>query len=148
MRLEWILLAEGVATNAIGSVSAISINSNVLATASVPVPTKRVVIAHFVGEPGESAHIAGQDVTITARVLSPSGEAILANSSTGKFVAPVWPELPSGLDIAIELPLRITEYGAHDIVVSAQADDGAVMEGRIQLYVMELPSARVMTSPS
>lgn len=141
MRLEWILLAEGVGTNATGSASAISINSNVLATPSVPVPTKRVVIAHFVGEPGESAHLAGRDVTVTARVLSPSGDAVLAHSATGKFVAPAWPELPSGLDIVIELPLRITEYGPHDIVVSAQADDGAVMEGRIQLYVMEPPPA-------
>ena len=141
MHLEWILLAEGAGSNAVGSVSVISINSNVLATPSVPVPTKRVVIAHFVGEPGESARIAGQDITVTARVLSPSGNAVLAHSATGKFVASVWPELPSGLDIAIELPLRITEYGTHDIVVSAQTDDGAVMEGRIQLYVMEPPPA-------
>lgn len=141
MRLEWILLAEGVGTNAVGSVSAISINSNVLATPSVPVQTKRVVIAHFVGEPGESAHLVGQDVTVTARVLSPSGDAVLAQSVTGKFGAPIWPELPSGLDIAIELPLRITEYGAHDIVVSAQADGGAAMEGRTQLHVMAPPAA-------
>jgi hypothetical protein len=141
MRLEWILLADGAGTNAVGSLSAISINSNVFLTTSVPVSTKRVVIAHFVGEPGESAHLAGQDVTVTARVLSPSGEAVLAHSATGKFGAPIWPELPSALDIAIELPLRITEYGAHDIVVSAQADDGAVLEGRIQLYVLEPPPA-------
>jgi hypothetical protein len=139
MRLEWILLAEGIGTNSTGSVSAISINSNVLATPSVPVSTKRVVIAHFVGEPGESAHLAGRNVTVTARVLSPSGDAVFAQSATGKFVAPTWPELPSGLDIAIELALRITEYGAHDIVLSAQADDGAAMEGRTQLYVMEPP---------
>ncbi len=139
MRLDWILLAEGIGTNATGSVSVISINSNVLATPSVPILTKRVVVAHFVGEPGESAHLAGHDVAVTARVLSPSGDAILAHSVTGKFGAPIWPELPSGLDIAIELPLRITEYGAHDIVVSAQADDGTDMEGRIQLYVMEPP---------
>jgi hypothetical protein len=141
MRLEWILLAEGAGTNAVGSVSAISINSNVLATPSVPVPAKRVVIAHFVGEPGESAHLAGQNITVAARVLSPSGDAILVQSVTGKFIPPAWPQLPSGLDIVIDLSFRITEYGAHDIVVSAQADDGTVMEGRIQLYVMEPPAA-------
>jgi hypothetical protein len=141
MRLEWILLAEGVGTNAAGSVSAISINANVLATPSVPVSTKRVVIAHFVGDPGESAHLAGQDVTVAARVLSPSGAPVFAQSATGKFGAPAWAELPSALDLAMELPLRITEYGAHDIVVSAQTDGGAAMEGRIQLYVMEPPPA-------
>jgi hypothetical protein len=137
MRLEWILLAEGAGTNAVGSVTAISINSNVLATPAVPVSTKRVVVMHFVGEPGESAELAGQDITVTVRVVSPSDEAILAHSVTGKFVAPIWPELPSGLDIAAELPLRITEYGVHDIIVSAQANGTTPMEGRTRLYVME-----------
>jgi hypothetical protein len=141
MRLEWILLAEGAGTNAVGSVTAISINSNVLAAPTVPVSTKRVVVMHFVGEPGESAGLAGRDVTVTVRVVSPSGDAILAHSGTGKFVAPKWPELPSGLDIAVELPLRITEYGVHDIVVSAQANDATTMEGRTRLYVMEPRSA-------
>jgi len=142
MRLEWILLAEGAGTNAVGNVSAISINSNVFPTPSIPASTKRVVIAHFIGEPGESADLAGQDITIDARVLSPSGNVALANSATGKFGSPTWPELPSAMDIMIELQLRITEYGAHDVVVSAQAESGAVMEGRIQLHVMEPPPGR------
>ncbi|SRR5260370_36632335 len=137
MRLEWILLAEGAGTNAVGSVTAISINSNVLATPTVPVSTKRVVIMHFVGETGEAAALDGRDVTVSVRVLSPSGDPILAHSASGRFQAPTWPELPSGLDIAIEMPLRITEYGAHDIAVTAQADDETTLEGRTQLYVME-----------
>jgi len=143
MRLEWILLAEGAGTNAVGSVTAISINSNVLATPTVPVSTKRVVIMHFAGDVGESAGLAGKDVTVSIRVLSPSGDPILAHSATGKFQAPTWPELPSGLDIAVEMPLRITEYGAYDIAVTAQADDEVTMEGRTHLYVMEsLKSSR------
>jgi hypothetical protein len=141
MHLEWILLAEGAGTNAVGSVTAISINSNVLATPTVPVSTKRVVVMHFVGEPGESAGLADRDITVTVRVVSPSGDAILAHSATGKFIAPTWPELPSGLDITVELPLRITEYGVHDIVVSAQASDATTMEGRTRLYVMKPRSA-------
>jgi hypothetical protein len=139
MRLEWILLAEGAGTNAAGSVTAISINSNVVSTPAVPVQTKRVVVTHFVGEQGESAALAGKDLTVSARVVSPSGDAILAHSATGKFVAPIWPDLPSGLDIAVELQLRLTEYGTHDIVISAQADVGTTMEGRTQLYVVEPP---------
>lgn len=142
MRLEWILLAEGAGTNAIGSVSVISINANVVATPSVPASTKRVVVAHFSGEPGESEHLAGQELTVSARVVGPSGDAILAHSATGKFGAPIYPELPSGLDIMIELPLRVTEFGEHEIVVIAQAENGASMEGHIQLYVMTPPPAR------
>jgi hypothetical protein len=139
MRLEWILLAEGAGTNAVGSVTAISINSNVLSTPAVPVATKRVVIMHFVGETGESVALAGQDVTVSVRVLSPSGDPILVHSATGKFMAPTWPELPSALDIAVEMQLRITEYGAYEIAVKAEANEEATMEGRTQLYVMEPP---------
>jgi hypothetical protein len=137
MRLEWILLAEGAGTNAAGAVTAISINSNVLAIPTVPVSTKRAVIMHFAGEAGESAALAGRDVTVSIRVLSPSGDPILALSAGAKFQAPTWPGLPSGLDILVEVPLRITEYGAHDIAVTAQADDETTLEGRTQLYVMD-----------
>jgi hypothetical protein len=136
MRLEWILLAEGAGTNAAGAVTAISINSNVLAIPTVPVSTKRAVIMHFGGETGESAALAGRDVTVSVRVLSPSGDPILVLSASAKFQAPTWPGLPSGLDILVEVPLRITEYGAHDIAVTAQADDETTLEGRTQLYVM------------
>jgi len=139
MRLEWILLAEGASTNAVGSVTAISINSNVLATPTLPVSTKRVVIMHFVGEAGEAAELDGRDITVSVRVLSPTGDPILAHSANGRFQAPTWPELPSGLDIVVEMPLRITEYGVHDIAVTAQANDKITLEGRTQLYVMESP---------
>lgn len=139
MRLEWILLAEGAGTNASGIVTAISINTNVVATPTVPVTTKRVVLTHFVGEPGEAADLAGKDLSVSVRVMSPSGNPILANTATSKFNLPVWPELPSGLDIAIELQLRVNEYGTHEIAVTAQADNETMLEAHTYLYVMQPP---------
>jgi hypothetical protein len=139
MRLEWILLAEGAGTNASGIVTAISINTNVLATPTVPVTTKRVVLTHFVGEAKEAVDLAGKDLSVSVQVMSPSGKPILANTATSKFNMPVWPELPTGLDIAIELQLRVTEYGTHEITVTAQTDNEATMEAHTYLYVMQPP---------
>jgi hypothetical protein len=107
---------------------------------TVPVTTKHVVVLHFAGEPGESAALTGKDVTASVQVVSPAGNAILAHSATGKFAASIWPEMPSGLDITVELPLRITEYGTHEIIVSDQtAAENSTMEGRTNLYLMEPP---------
>lgn len=141
MRLEWILLAEGAGTNASGILTVISINTNVLATPNIPVATKRVVVAHFVGEPREAADLAGKDLSVSVKVTSPSGKPILVSSATSKFNVPAWPELPNGLDIALELQLRLNEYGTHEVVVTAQTDEKSTMEGRTYLYVMQPPLA-------
>src|SRR5215469_15336594 len=96
MRLEWVLLAEGVGTNSAGAVTAISINQNVFATQSLPATTKRVILAHFAGEVEETAGLAGKEVTVSVQVLSPSGEAVFATSAGGKFPPPTYSDLPSG----------------------------------------------------
>jgi hypothetical protein len=140
MRLEWILLAEGIGTNAGGAVTAISINQNVLAAHTLPATTKRVILAHFVGGAEETAGFAGKEVTATVQVISPSGEAVFAASAGGRFPTPTYVDLPSGLDIAMELPLRVLEYGTYDVRVSAQTDDEQKMQGQTQFYVKLPPS--------
>ena len=94
----------------------------------------------LIGNPPHTGELVDKDLTVTARVLAPSGEAIFANNATGRFGRPAWPDLPAGLDIGVEIQLRATEFGTHEIVISAQSDDGATMEGRTQFYVMELPA--------
>ena len=120
--------------------TAIAINQNVVAAPALPTTTKRVIMAHFVGDDADSHALAGKDVTVSAQVLGPSGDVIFAATGGGKFPTPPWPGLPAGLDIAVELQLRITEYGRYDIRVSAQAPDAPKMDGHTFLYVSQ-PSA-------
>lgn len=145
MRLEWVLLAEGAGTNAAGAVTVISINANVVPALAFPVTTKRVVVGHFVAAPGEVAAIAGKDLSVTVRIMSPSGEPMFVQTITTAIAAPPYPNLPSGLDVAMDVAqLRITEYGVYEALMSAQIDSGDVMEGRAALYVTEPPVAAVL----
>jgi hypothetical protein len=139
MRLEWIFLAEGIGVNASGAVTAISINANVFPTTVVPAVTKRVVLAHFTAESEETAGLVGKEVTITLRVTSPSGDAIFAHSASAKLATPAWPTLPSGFDVALEAQLRVTEFGKHEVELSARTEDGPALEARSHLYVVEPP---------
>jgi hypothetical protein len=143
MRLEWLLLAEGVGVNATNAVTVISINQNVLTSPTLPVSTRRVIVAHFVGDPAENSELEGRDIAVSAQVVSPSGKTIFANTNSGKFVAPPWPDLPVGFDVAVVLELRIAEYGPHDVQVSAQTGDLEPIEGHTYLYVMEPPAPHV-----
>jgi hypothetical protein len=139
MNLEWILLAEGFGTNANGAMTAIAINQNVVAAPVLPATTKRVIMAHFVGDDAESHALIGKDVTVSAQVLGPSGDVIFAATAGGKFPTPPWPDLPTGLDIAVELQLRIIEYGRYEVRVSAQAPGAPKMEGHTYVYARQPP---------
>jgi hypothetical protein len=137
VRLEWILMAEGFGSNASGALTAIALNQNVLVTPSLPVTTKRAILAHFVVE-GEEAHtLADQEITVSSQVIGPSNETVLASSLPGRFPRPAWPDLPVGLDIIFEFPLRITEYGTYEIRVSTRAISGDEIRGHINLHVRQ-----------
>ncbi|MDQ2873817.1 MAG: hypothetical protein M3Y33_02950 [Actinomycetota bacterium] len=143
MRLEWVFLAEGIGVNASGAVTAISINANVFPTAAVPAVTKRVVLAHFTAESEESAGLIGKEITITLRVTGPSGEAIFAHGANARLATPAWPALPSGFDVALEAQLRVTEFGKHEVELSAHTEGGPALKAQSYLYVVEPPKAAV-----
>jgi hypothetical protein len=139
MELEWILLAEGFGTNGVGAVTAISINQNVVVAAALPAPAKRVILAHFVSTDADQHDLDNAEVTVTAQAVSPSGAIVFAHTAGGRFPPPTWPDLPRGLDVAVELQLRLTEYGRHEIRVSAVAANRE-MSGSTYLFVKEPPA--------
>jgi hypothetical protein len=142
MRLEWILMAEGFGSSASGSLTAISVNQNVLVAANLPITTKRGILAHFVAESAESNDLSDREFTVSSQVIGPSNEIVLATSLPGKFPRPAWPDLPTGLDIVFEFPLRIAEYGTYEIRISTRPTEGSEIQGCTYLHVREpLPSS-------
>jgi len=139
MELEWILLAEGFGTNGVGAVTAISINQNVVVAEALPTTSKRVILAHFVSREDERADLVDAEVTVAVQAVAPSGAVVFAHTAGGRFPPPTWPDLPRGLDVAVELQLRLTEYGRHEIRVSASAA-GQNMSGRTNLWVKQPPT--------
>lgn len=143
MKLDWILIAEGFGTSASGAVTAIGVNQQVVLASSLPATTKRGVMAHFVDESGT---LAGQEVEVTLTIYAPSGAPILAHTAPARMneTSP-WPELPSGMDVFLEVPLRLSDYGAYEVALSVKQPKGEPVEGRVSFYVREPPTAVLST---
>ena|SRR5215831_69974 len=137
MRLEWILLAEGIGNNASGAITAISINQNVFMAARLPAVTKRAVLVHFVADPAEADELSGKEIELSAQVVDPSGHTIVAATVPGVFPPRLWTDLPGGLDISTEIPIRVTSYGTYELRISARAPGQPDVSATTYLYVRE-----------
>jgi len=133
MKLEWIILAEGFGTASNGAVTAIGINQHIIVSPTLPMTTKRGVLAHFIdAEPD----IAGKELEVSLTVSDPNGKAILANTLPARLSpVPQWPGIPPGVDFFLEIPLRLSEYGAYEITFSVQLPEAEPVSGRVPFYV-------------
>lgn len=134
MKLEYILLAEGLGQDSKGAITAIGLNQNVFATASFPATTKRAVIAHLVhdGKPLQP----GDKITLRFTVTSPSGKMIAAQTAQATVGQIAWPDLPVTSDLPAEMLLTLNEYGTYRFEVAVQMPDGEEMTGQIEFYVV------------
>ena len=144
MKIEWILLAEGLGQDAKGAITAIGLNQNVLATPSLPATTKRAVVARLVGEDGGSLN-SGDKVTLRFSVSDPAGHVIAAQTAQGTIGPRPWPDLPLSSDLPIELVLTFQQYGTHKFEVAVQASDGTEVNGHLDFYVVTPPKAELST---
>ena len=135
MKLEWVILAEGLGQDSKGAVTAIGLNQNILISPTLPASTKRAVLAHFV-EDGTSLS-AGQQFTFRISFISPSGKVISAQTGSAPLIVPPWADLPIAIDMPAEMMLNCSEYGTHRIEVSMELPDGDEIKGHVDFYVRE-----------
>lgn len=138
MNLEWIILAEGLGTDAKDAVTLIGLNQNVFMTPVLPAPTKRAVVAHLLLEDEEV--FLGASARFAMRVEAPSGTVLSASSGGGELSPGLNPDLPSTLDIPAQMALMITEYGTHKIIVEITGPFGDQCKGEVLLFVAPPPS--------
>jgi hypothetical protein len=134
MKVEWILLAEGLGQDAKGAITAIGINQNVLASATLPAVTKRAAVAHLITDQAEVG--AGGNLSIRFSVTSPSGKVITATTAQATIGPTRWPDLPVTFDFPVELVVTYTEYGRYYFEVTVQSGDSPETSGRTEFYVV------------
>ena len=141
MKIEWILLAEGLGQDAKGAFSAIGLNQNVLATPSLPATTKRAVVAHLVDTEGTLN--SGDKITLRFSVSSPSGQVIAAQTIQAAIGPRPWPDLPLASDLPVELVLTFHQFGTHKFEVAVQTPDGVEIKESLDFYVLVPPAPSV-----
>jgi hypothetical protein len=146
MKVEWMLLAEGLGQDAKGAITAIGIDQNVLASPVLPTTTKRALVTHLTAEQDEVR--TGDKLTLRFSVTSPSGKVIAATTTQATVGSFPWPELPTFLDFPAELVVTFNEYGTHYFEVAVQAGDSAETSGRVDFYVINPPDPQVQSLPA
>lgn len=144
MTLEWIILAEGFGTASNGAVTAIGVNQQVIVASSFPVTTKRGIMAHIAND-GETS-LYGKELEVRVTVCDPEDKPIWVQTSPARMnPAPPWPGLPGGVDVFVEIPLHLSEYGTYKITLSVKPPEGDTVTGTVSFYVKESPAVPVDT---
>lgn len=146
MRIESVLLAEGVTTDARGALAVIGLNQNIFPTATLPAATKRAILAHIVEDPGIMQ--PNMRFSFSLKVSDPKGNVILAQTASVAVGQVPWPSLPATTDLPLELALNLSEYGAYRFEVEIQPPgDGAPLTGGVDMYVVRPEEPTVAVDP-
>lgn len=135
MRLDWMILAEGLGQDSRGAITIIGVNQNVFETPLLPGVTKRAVLVHFVDDDRDLK--IGDQLNFRVRVVSPSEEVINAQGAQATVGPSRWPDLPLSIDFPIEIVMNCPEYGSYRIELDAQFPEGVTLKGSVILYVVE-----------
>lgn len=139
MKLEWVLLAEGLGQDSRGAVTAIGINQNVLVVQKLPATTKRAIIAHIIDE--DNSLNSGDKLSFRFRVISPSGETVSTQGGQILLGERLHPDFPLAVDMPVEVIFDVAEYGRYRLTMALNLPDGEQLTGEALLYVKEAPSS-------
>jgi hypothetical protein len=139
LNIEWLLLAEDIAQDLRGTITAVGLNQNVFPAPSLPAVTKRAAVAHIV----EAAGIlnSSDKFTVMFKIIDPRGRIVSSQSGEISVGQLQWPSLPVSFDLPVQLVLNVSEYGTYRIEATAQPTDGPEVSNHVEFYVMEAPSA-------
>ncbi|TRO64776.1 hypothetical protein [Streptomyces sp. IB201691-2A2] len=146
MRIDSVLLAEGIATDARGAFTAVGVNQKIISSAALPFAVKQNLVLIFTDESDESEFTSpeGKDFSVSVRLLDPDGQASFAVSQPLPKVKKSWVDLPSLMNLVVEVSVSGNRYGKYSLVAALQ-EKGVDQEKKvITLFVtpaLDLTSA-------
>jgi hypothetical protein len=132
MKIDWLLMCEGISQDARGAWAAVGINQNVLASPSLPTTTKRSFLTHV------TEVVGGTQVEFRMEVLNPDGRPLAVQTGhVGLSAGPI-PDLPTTVDIPTEFILTFGSYGEHQIRVElSDLSNRLSTSASVSLYVVD-----------
>lgn len=136
MKVEWVIIAEGLGTAGNGAITAIGINQVLIIASTLPINTKRAIMVHLVDDDDS---LADKELGLGVKVLSPSGKILVAQTAPARTGKPQWPDIPVTFDIFTEIGLLLAEYGTYVVDVEVTLPDGTGTQAQANFYVRKPP---------
>jgi hypothetical protein len=133
MKIEWVLLCEGIGQDAKGALTAIGLNQNVVIGTTLPAITKRGLIVHI----GGVDLVTESEVVFHIDVIAPGGDTLLTQGGKIKIGEKVFPDLPTAFDIPTEFLLQLPSYGTYQVQATVGFPDGTELKESTELYLMK-----------
>ncbi|MEU6515132.1 hypothetical protein [Streptomyces sp. NPDC046978] len=137
MRIDSILLAEGITPDARGALAAVGINQKIISSAVLPFAVKQSLVLIFTDESTDASfeEPEGKDFAVSIRVFDPAGQPTFAVSQPLPKVKKAWIDLPSLMNLVVEVSMSGSSYGRYVLEASLQ-ENGVECEKRaITLFV-------------
>jgi hypothetical protein len=135
VKIEWVLLAEGLTQDARGAITVVGLNQNIQVTDVLPAQTKRVILVHIGASEGEFKGDEVVDLAFRFWVRSPSGEIVSVHTIQTSSEIKSEVKISPSVDIPIQIGMALTEYGTYEIGVSVTYSSGEVEEVVVPLLV-------------
>lgn len=142
MRLDSVLLAEGMARDARGALTLVGLHQNVQIAAELPTTARRFLVGHV-----EVDYPPGTSLEFRLTITSPNGEVTHEQVGKVQLRERRFPELPGALDIPVELIMEVQSHGTFTFGLAVEGPDGDRDEGAATLYVLD-PSQERRPAPS
>ncbi|MGV9282335.1 hypothetical protein [Streptomyces sp. NPDC003730] len=132
MRIDSVLLAEGVTNDARGAFTAVGVNQKIISSAVLPFAVKQNLVLVFTDEAEDSEFSApeGKDFSVSVRLFDPEGQASFAVSQPLPKVGKSWVDLPALLNLVVEVPVSGSRYGRYSLE-AALLEKGVVKEKKV-----------------
>jgi hypothetical protein len=140
VKVDWVIIAEGLGTAANGAVTVIGFNQVLIVAPVLPTTTKRSVMIHLSGDEQDRKE-GNVKLDLAVQVASPSGRTLAAQQAAVQAVSAPWPEVPLAFDVFAEFPIELPEYGTYTVSADFTAPDGQRLHGQANFYVVPPPQA-------
>jgi hypothetical protein len=148
MRLDGVLLCEGIGQDARGAFTFIAVNQNVLVAESLPHVEKRICVILLSEERPNEESTTKLSGTASFKVRKPNGDIDFAITQPIPQVQKRWSDLATNLIFAADVLVQASEYGEYAVECEITPTDGEEpIIAHQRIYVVPVPTEPYTGAP-
>ncbi|MGW2333974.1 DUF6941 family protein [Streptomyces sp. NPDC001685] len=132
MKIDHVLLAEGVVGDIRGALTLVGYNQRVINSPNLPFSFKQTLVVSLTGKADESV-----SAQLTINLVTPEGGSVFAFTQNVQMTAPGSKIAPSITNIAMDIPFSGVSYGVYRLNVLWRQVGEDVDEREIEVFIVD-----------